>query len=94
MYYRAEVTLLYQDVKLNVIKHVNLLGIVLIVLNNNDHSYRNVLSFQLLYSQLYFNLLDTLIAQCYWHLLLILKLYNYVFCYDKLLHNLNCVFPL
>ena len=35
-----------------------------------------LLSFQILYLRLYFNLLDTHIAQCYYHLFLILNLYN------------------
>ena len=38
MYYTAEVTLLYPGVMLNVIKHGNLLGLVLTILNINDDS--------------------------------------------------------
>ena len=35
-----------------------------------------IISFQILYLQLYFNLLDTHISQCYYHLFLILNVYN------------------
>ena len=76
MYYTAEVTLLYPGVMLHLIKHANLLFYFLIILNNNDYSYKKLLSFQILYLQLYFYLLDTHIAQCYYHLFLILNLYN------------------
>ena len=86
MCYTAEATLLYPSEVLNLIKHVNLLGLVLTILNNNDYSYRNLSSFQILYLQLYFNLLDTHTAQWYYPLLLILKLNNMFFCYDKLLY--------
>ena len=75
MYYTAEVTLLCPGVMLHLIKHANYF-IFLIILNNNDYSYKKLLSFQILYLQLYFNLLDTHIAQCYYLLFLILNLYN------------------
>ena len=76
MYYTPEVTLLYRCVMLHLIKHANLLGFFLIIINNNDYLYKKLLSFKILYLQLYFNLLDTHIAQCYYHLFLILNLYN------------------
>ena len=49
IYHTAAVTLLYPGVMLNLIKHANLLGIFLTILNNNDYSYKNLLSFQILY---------------------------------------------
>ena len=79
MYDTEEVTLLYAGVMLNLIKHANILGLFLTILNNNDYSYKHLLSFQILYLQLYFNLLDTHIAQCYYHLFLILNWYNTFF---------------
>ena len=79
MYYTEEVTLLYQGVMVNVIKHGHLLRLVLTILNNSDDSYIHFLSFQIIYLQLYFNLLGTLIASYYYYLLLILKLYPLVF---------------
>ena len=68
MYYTAKVTLQYLGVMVNLMKHANLLSLFITILNNNDYSYKNLLFFQILYLQLYFNLLDTHIAQCYYHL--------------------------
>ena len=50
--------------------------VFLIIFNNNDYSLKKLLYFQIIYLQPYFNLLDTHIAQCYYHLFLILNLYN------------------